>query len=99
MKAGIMIFSKAENSGQQLMKLEHESDMTIAEIAQFSSREISDIYSVNENRATVRLVQRSDNLQQSSLSCTRRSDDAYNFAFIHMQINAFQHLATFQKTL
>ena len=78
--------------GQKLMELENETDVLVAEIAQFACRERPGIDAVDDHRPAVGLVERTDNLEQGGLSGPRRSHDRDHLALVDMQVDAFQHL-------
>ena len=70
------------------MKLEHESDVSVAEVAQLVGGEPPHIDSVYEDLSSVGLVERADNLQERGLSGSRGSHDAHNLSFLDMQVDA-----------
>ena len=74
------------------MELEDETEMLVAEIAQFLGAEAAHINAVHLNAATIRLVEGTDNLEKGSLSGTTRTDDTDYFALVNMQVDAFEYL-------
>jgi len=74
------------------MKLEHESDMLVAEIRQVFLAEACHVDVVNLYRSSIGAIQGTDDLQESGLSGTTGSHDAYYFALADVQVDAFQHL-------
>ena len=77
---------------EKLMELEDEAQVLVAEVAQPVGRQSADIHSVYDDRPAVGLVQCAEYLQQSGLSGSGRPDDADDFAFVNVQVDAFQHL-------
>ena len=55
---------------EQLVELEHEAQMLVAEIGQFLGRQVGDVDAVNLNGTSVRPVKRADDLKQGGLSCS-----------------------------
>ncbi|CUQ07232.1 Uncharacterised protein [Segatella copri] len=74
------------------MELEDETEMLVAEIAQFLGAEAAYIDAINHDAATVRLVEGTDNLEECSLAGTTRTDDTYHLALVNMQVDALKHL-------
>lgn len=74
------------------MKLEHEAQVLIAEIAQFLGGEAAHVDAIHHDAATIWLVEGTDNLEQGSLAGTTRTYDAYHLTFIYMQVDALEHL-------
>ena len=66
------------------MKLEYESYVLIAEITDFLGIQRTDVNAVYDDASAIRLVQRSNNLQQGSLSRSTRSYDTYYLTFLNM---------------
>ena len=78
--------------GQELVKLEDEADVLIAEVAQLVRREAHHVYAVNAYLAAVGLVERAHYLQQCGLAGTARAYNAHYFSFVYMQVDALEHL-------
>ena len=74
------------------MELEDETEMLVAEIAQFLGAEAAYIDAINHDAATIRLVEGTDNLEECSLAGTTRTDDTYHLALVNMQVDALKHL-------
>ena len=74
------------------MELEDETEMLVAEIAQFLSAEATHINAVHLYAAAIRLVEGTDNLEKSGLAGTTRSDDTDYFALVNMQVDALEYL-------
>ena len=74
------------------MELEDETEMLVAEIAQFLGAEAAHINAVHLYAATIWLVEGTDNLEKSGLAGTTRSDDTYHLALVNMQVDALKHL-------
>lgn len=74
------------------MELEDETEMLVAEIAQFLGAEAAYIDAINHDAATIRLVEGTDNLEECSLAGTTRTDDTYYLALVYMQVDALKHL-------
>ena len=77
---------------QQLMKLEHEADVSVAEVGELLLVQSSHVHSVNHYLPAVRRVERTDYLEQCGLSRTARSHDAHHLSFVYMQVDALEHL-------
>ena len=78
--------------GQQLVELEYETEMTVAEVGQFLLREGSGVDAVDTYGAAVGPVEGADDLQQGGLAGSTGADNADNFAFGDVQVNAFEYL-------
>ena len=74
------------------MKLEHEADMTVAEVAELLRRQLTDIDTVDNDSSTVGLVEGADNLQQRGLARSAGAYDAHHLAAVDMQVDALEHL-------
>ena len=74
------------------MKLEHESNMLVAEVRQLFLTEACHIDVVNLYRPCIWAIQRADNLQEGGLTSTAGTNDTHNLTFADMQVDAFQHL-------
>ena len=66
------------------MKLEYESNVLISEITDFLGIQRTDVNAVNDDASAIRLVQRSNNLQQGCLSRSTRPYDTYYLTFLNM---------------
>ena len=74
---------------QQLVKLEHEAEVTVTEVGQRLLRERGGVNAVDTDRAVVGAVERADNLQQRGLAGSTGANDADHFTFLDMQVDAF----------
>ena len=74
------------------MELEDETEMLVAEIAQFLGAEAAYIDAINHDAATIRLVEGTDNLEKCSLAGTTGTNDTYHLALVNMQVDALKHL-------
>ena len=77
---------------QQLMELEHESDILITECRQFALRKLADIDAINRQAAAIRRIQRPQNLKQRRLPGAARTDYRNDLAPVDFQIDALQYL-------
>ena len=77
---------------QQLMELEHETDVLVTEVTELALIERCDVDAVDDDGSRIRTVEGADDLQESGLTCSRRSDNADNLAFLNVEVDAFQHL-------
>ena len=78
--------------GQKLMKLEHESYMTVAEIAQLLCRKAAHIYPIDNDFAAVRTVECAHYLQQCCLAGAARTDNAHHLTLVDVEVDALEHL-------
>ena len=78
--------------GQQLMELEHETDVAVAEVAELLARERCHVGSIDSEATAVGSVECADDLQQRGFSGSRRADNTHDFAFRDFEVNAFQNL-------
>ena len=85
------VFERGE-FGQQLVKLEHETDVLVAEVRNFGGREAAYVLPVNNHFTLIRAVECTHDLQQGGLSCTAWSHNGHHFASVHLQVDASQHL-------
>ena len=74
------------------MKLEYKAEMLVAKLCHLFVFQPSDINAVDNDRACVGSVERSDDLQESRLTCPRRSNDTDDLALADVEVYAFQHL-------
>ena len=74
------------------MELEDEADVLVAEVGKPLLVQLSDINAVDGDVSAVGRVESADNLQESGLAGTTRSDDAHHLTFINMQVDALEHL-------
>ena len=77
---------------QQLVELEHEADVSVAEVGELFLREGGGVDAIDTYGAAVRAVQRADNLQQGRLAGPAGTDDAYHLATVDGEVDAFQYL-------
>ena len=76
---------------QELMKLEHEAEVLIAEIGQFLRREGGHIYAIDTYRTAVGTVEGADNLQQGGLPGPRWPDNTDNLPPVDMEVDTFEY--------
>ena len=76
---------------QQLVELEDKAQMAVAEVGKFLLRKGGGVDAVNTDRSAVGSVEGADDLQQCGFSGAAGSDNADDFAFGDMQIDAFQY--------
>ena len=77
--------------GQELMKLKHEANLLIAEVAQPIASQVGDVCSIDADSALVGFVERADDLQQGGFSRAAGAYNAHNLAWLNIEINAFKH--------
>ena len=77
---------------QQLVELEDEADVLVAEVAQLVRREAHHVDAVNADSTTIGFVECTHYLQQCCLAGTARADNAHYFSFVYMQVDALEHL-------
>ena len=77
---------------QQLMKLEDEADVLVAELAELGAAEAEDILVLYQHLSTVWLVQGSHNLQQRGLTSSAGAHDGHHLALVYLQVDATQYL-------
>ena len=77
---------------QQLVELEDEADVAIAEVGQLLLGEGGYVDRIDVHRTAVGAVQRADDLQQGGLASSTWADDADYLATIYVEVNAFQNL-------
>lgn len=78
--------------GQELVKLKHKAEVLITESGDVFVSEVGDINAVNLYRSCVGCVECAHDLQQGGLSRSRRANDADHFAFVDVEVYAFEHL-------
>ncbi len=77
---------------EQLVELEHEAQMLVAEIGQFLGLQVGDVDAVNLNGTSVRPVKRADDLKQGGLARSRGTYNTDHLALVDMEVDAFQYL-------
>ena len=75
--------------GQQLVELEHKTQMLVAEIGQFLSRQATGVDAINNHLSAIGTVERTDNLQQGGLTGSAGANDTYHLALVDMKVDAF----------
>src|SRR3546814_564184 len=70
--------------GQKVMELENKTDVLIAECAQLLSVKRTDIRATEGHRAAIGLIQRTNDMEQGTLSCAGCPHEANNLAFSHV---------------
>ena len=81
------------------MELEDETEMLVAEIAQFLGAEAAYIDAINHDAATIRLVEGTDNLEKCSLTGTTRTDDTYHLALVLKTFTSCSNFPSFNRVL
>ena len=76
--------------GEQLMKLEDEANILIAERGQFFLFHFQNIGAVDHDAARIGLIERAHNLEKRSFAGAALSDDRNDFALTDGQIDAFE---------
>ena len=79
---------------QQLMKLEHEAHIAVAEPRQLRVIHPERLLAVETDAPAVRTVERAHDLEQSRLAGPARTDYRHDLARIHPQVDALEHLQT-----
>ena len=77
---------------QELVELEDEADVLVAEVGKLLLVQLSYINAVDGDVSAVGRVESADNLQESGLAGATRSDDAHHLTFVNMQVDALEHL-------
>ena len=75
-----------------MMKLIHEAQRAIAQLAARGIRQQVDLLACNRHRARGRQIQSAEQLQQRGLARAGRADDCDALARGDLQVDAFQHL-------
>jgi hypothetical protein len=83
------VFERAELP-QQVVKLKNESNSAIAESRKLLVRSILQPLSVNRYRASRRAVERTEEMQESALSCTAGSNDRHHFTARDLKVDAVE---------
>ncbi len=69
-----------------MVKLENEANMLITEFCQGIASQIINQYIIEEYLTFVGRIQCPQNVQQSTLASTRRTNNTHNFTFIDIDI-------------
>src|SRR5213592_3366946 len=69
----------------QVKALKHETDVPLTEICTPAFVKMCYFSSVKHKTATVRIIQQSNNIQQSRLATSRRPHHGNKFAFLHLK--------------
>ena len=77
---------------QQLVELEDEAHVAVAEVGELLLRERGGVDAVDTYRTAVGTVEGADNLQQGGLAGAAGADDADDLAAVDVEVNAFQYL-------
>ena len=77
--------------GQELVKLEDEADMTIAEGRELLLLVDRHVDAIEEHAAAIGAVEGADDLQQGGLARSAGTYNAYYFALTDGEVNAFEH--------
>ena len=78
--------------GQELVELEDEAHVLVAEGGALGVAELHDVYPVDDDAAAVGLVEGSHYLQEGGLACAACADDADDFAPLYVEVDALEHL-------
>ena len=78
--------------GQELVKLEDEADVAVAETCHAVGGKVGNILACYDDTAFVGPVQSTHNLQQRGLASTAGTHDADHLALAHLQVDALEHL-------
>ena len=74
------------------MELEDETEMLVAEIAQFLGGEPAHINAIDDDISCVRLIEGSDDLEQRGFAGSTGTDNAYHLALVDVQVDALKYL-------
>ena len=77
--------------GQQLVKLEYEADMPVAEGRELLLLISGDVDAIEEHTAAVGAVERADYLQQRGLAGSAGTYDADHLSLVDGEVDAFEH--------
>lgn len=77
---------------QQLVKLEDEAYLLVAEAAQRVAFKAGNVVAIDAYRAAVGAVEGANDLQQGGLAGTARTYNAHHLALVDVQVYAFEHL-------
>ena len=77
---------------QELVELEDETDVAVAEVGEFFVAECRDVGVVDDHRTAVGLVERADNLQEGGLAGSRGAYDTDHLALADVERDALEHL-------
>ena len=73
------------------MKLKDEADVGISEVGKRRRRKAGHIGVGNRQRAFVGTIERAHDLQERSLTRSRRTYDTHHLTFLDVEIYAFEH--------
>ena len=78
--------------GQQLVELEHKTDVAVAEVGQLLVLQREHILSLVAYLALLWRIECADNLQQGRLAGTAGSHNRHNLALVDVEVHTPQHL-------
>ena len=78
--------------GQQLVELEHEPNLFVAELGQFALFHGAHIGAVYLYGTCIGAVQRAHNLQQGGLACAAGTHNAHDLTGLDVQVDAAKYL-------
>ena len=76
---------------QEVVELKHEADFLVAEGSQLGVIQFADLSAIDNELSAVGLIQCADDVEQGGLACAGSTNDAHNFAFGDMEVDAFEH--------
>jgi hypothetical protein len=77
--------------GQQVVKLEDESDRFIAELRETSFVEFAKVLTSDPHLSTIGAIERANYVQQGALAATGRSEDRHRLAGINLEVEVVQY--------
>ena len=77
--------------GEQVVELEHEADVTVAEGDERVARHRAEVRVADANRSAVDRVEPAEDVQQRALADARGADDRHHLARLDEEIEAAQH--------
>ena len=83
---------KSRELREELVKLKHEADVAVAEVAELLRVQTAHVNAVDDNGAAVGPVERAHDLKQRGLAGTARTDNAHDLALADVQVDAFEDL-------
>ena len=75
-----------------MMELEHKTNFLVAECGQCRVIQFVDLGIVDDELSAVGLVQGADDVEQGGLACARSTNDAHDFTFGNVEVDAFENL-------
>ena len=73
------------------MKLKDKAYVTVTPPSQFFLAEREYIHAVDNHLPRIGTVERSDDLQQGCLACSRLTHDGHDLALLYLEPDAFEH--------